>query len=391
MHHEPYGKEVFLAAVFAEVQVPETSNYGAYFSWAEMLLTAPAPLMRILRIFNSRPAFRIERNLLGGHLEHLNTLELHDVELNLDGQNSCKQWDCPVMRRLRLVNCRGRFIDFYCMLSAMPHLMFLEISEEYCLVEWPALVLPADTAGLAIPVRLPNLDTFILDVRNPDTTLALLSLVPDPHQHFDISILFRGQYSLESIDSHCNTVIVARLRSFWESATTSRILPSVRAVVEHLDFESGYPTQWTIDCTLAAGNRYDELCWPNNMCPSLFMSFGCKLDSASSDVLPMITTLKLDLEGDRLGFKETDVFDIDYLTGVQHLIINRGQGSWNIPSDWHEDDSTELLDWVGQRAAAGKPLKSVAFTDAKWYYYLPQGLAKRLLATGGEELQVTIR
>jgi hypothetical protein len=61
-------------------------------------------------------------------------------------------------------------MDFYCMLSAMPHLMFLEISEEYCLVEWPALVLP-------IPVRLPNLDTFILDVRNPDTTLALLSLL----------------------------------------------------------------------------------------------------------------------------------------------------------------------------------------------------------------------
>jgi hypothetical protein len=114
------------------------------------------------------------------------------------------------------------------------------------------------------------------------------------------------------------------------------------------------------------------------MCPSLFMSFGCKLDSASSDVLPMITALKLDLDGDRLGFKETDVFDIDYITGVQHIIIN-------------EDDSTELLDWVGQRAAAGKPLESITFTDAKWYYYLPQGLAKRLLATGGEELQVTIR
>jgi hypothetical protein len=87
-----------------------------------------------------------------------------------------------------------------------------------------------------------------------------------------------------------------------------------------------------------------------------------------------------------LGLRNTDVFDIDHFTSLQHVIIR--QPWWlSEQSSSHLDKGQEdLLEWIGQRVDDGRPLQSITF-ELEDMEPRPD-FTRKLLAAGGDVLRI---
>jgi hypothetical protein len=359
--------DVFDSSASATLEIPARalSDRPLDFLWAS------APLLRILRLSSWPMSTPITRHLLGGQLQQLNVLELTNLKLCMHKDHNNETWFCPAMQNLTLDGCEMDIGDILFMIRVMPILEVLTIRN-------PDSIRPnATPTAVAGPVSLPHLHTLELEHIDKPTILSLLPLLPNPSWRFTIDVEPDGYHAY---DAEVNKTVVSRLQHFWETVAGSRILPSWKVVVS-ITPQTGEDDDYKVECILTAATLQDEsiLQWDGS--PSLFLSTTCHIDGVESAIFALVPTLEIQIGGYGIGLREIGLFDMDVFAGVQHIIISVYLGG---DYRWH-DDEQQLLEWVYERAAAGRALQTVIFKNTEGP--IPE-FTQKLVAAGGEDLRV---
>jgi hypothetical protein len=85
---------------------------------------------------------------------------------------------------------------------------------------------------------------------------------------------------------------------------------------------------------------------------------------------------------------EDRIFDIDRLTGVRHIIINKVYGKPRVLGEWSNEEQYVLEQWVRGVAEAGRPLESITFDDPLHHWPVTAVVTEKPAAAGGPSLQI---
>jgi hypothetical protein len=354
-----------------------------------VLLWALATHMRNLEISSSLAGHSAsqfnfgDEIVLGGHSQHLTTLELNTVVLSTywvgGGDQTFAQWYCPAMRHLKLVDVDGSCADYFYMICAMPLLEVLEM-QGIELVDHCNTILPS-RPGINLPFNMARLQTLHLRGTESDDTLFVLSLMPNPSTCFYIDTVQEDDWHFEW---GLNTDVVSRLQDFWQTTTGARNLPVMKATFSM--FHTWRRQEDVLDCVLSVGAHDNESASQDCGGPALFWRGSCKLDAEESIwLIPMVSILEFDIDGFCLDLQlYQQPFDIYSFPNVRHVIIKRAFKASEYEHKDPNHDKQELLQYLRKRMDNGKPLSNITFVEME---PLP-AFTQTLLEVGGPNLNI---